>query len=63
VAGGFSFELIFPKLKAEAYKNACKSIGNLFGRRLGRDDMVLTEETIAVKKKDKILAAINGGAE
>ena len=50
VAGGFSFELIFPKLKAEAYKNACKSIGNLFGRRLGRDDMVMTDAGISIKK-------------
>ena len=50
VAGGFSFELIFPKLKAEAYKNACKSIGNLFGRRLGRDDMVMTDADISIKK-------------
>ena len=50
VEGGFSFELIFPKLKAEAYKNACKSIGNLFGRRLGRDDMVMTDADISIKK-------------
>ena len=53
VAGGFSFELIFPKLKAEAYKNACKSIGNLFGRRLGRDDMVMTDADISIKKKTR----------
>ena len=53
VAGKFSFELIFPKLKAEAYKNACKSIGNLFGRRIGRDDMVLTESEISIKKNQR----------
>ncbi len=53
VAGGFSFELIFPKLKAEAYKNACKSIGNLFGRRLGRDDMVMTDADISIKKTNR----------
>ncbi|MBR4419029.1 MAG: hypothetical protein IKT33_03420 [Clostridia bacterium] len=53
VAGGFSFELIFPKLKAEAYKNACKSIGNIFGRRLGRDDMVMTDADISIRKTTK----------
>jgi hypothetical protein len=63
VTGKFKWDLVFPKLKAEAYKNACKSIGNLFGRRIGREDMVMTEDSIAIKKKDKILTELNGGAK
>lgn len=65
ISGKQSWTLIFPKLKAEAYKNACKSIGNIFGRRIGREDMIVTDETIVVKKstKEKILESLNGGSK
>lgn len=63
VSGNFQWSLVFPKLHAEAKKNACKSLGNLFGRRIGREDMVITEEQISVKKsaKEKVMEDLKGG--
>lgn len=60
ISGNFQWNLAFPKLLAEAKKVACKSLGNIFGRRIGREDMVVTEESISIKtsKKEEILNGI-----
>ena len=63
IKGNFQWNLVFPKLKAEAFKNAAKSIGNLFGRRIGQADTVMTESTISIKKKDLIINELKAGAK
>ncbi len=43
--GNQKLSLVFPKLKTEAFKNAVKSIGNIFGRSLDTgDEFVITTE-------------------
>jgi hypothetical protein len=59
--------LAIPKAKAEALKNAAKSLGALFGRNLARDDdQSQSEEDVVSKSRSKIantLQAINEATE
>jgi hypothetical protein len=43
--GNQKIELVHAKARSEAFKNAAKSIGNLLGRSLEREELVITQET------------------
>lgn len=51
ITGKQPVAVVHAKLKAEAVKNAAKSLGNIFGRRIGREDLIVTEDNTAFTGK------------
>lgn len=56
--------MAIPKAKTEAIKNAAKSLGNIFGRNLARnDDQYEAEEDVVNKSRSKIANTLGGKNE
>lgn len=61
ISGNQKVELVYPKVRAEAAKNAMKNIGNILGRSLDRDDLVITQDSVPWTRKSAKEKLIGGG--